>query len=103
MKKGWARPEHVGKITIAILDKLSAKFFEEVNKEDPDFKLLISLSQAAGYQAQLYGGLQKTHDYAKRIEKIEKFMEHADPELLAMGLNPVVIHDSDQRVKESAR
>lgn len=98
MEKAWSRPDHVGKVVVSILDSLT-KFYhaEEKKGEDKDIRLMIQLSQAAGYQAQIYAGLQKTFDMAKRIEQVEKVLEKADPELLAMGTNPVVIHDTDDR------
>ena len=98
MEKGWSRPEHVGKMTIHTLEVLSRYFNEEDKKgDDKDMKLIIQLSSAMGYQAQIYGGLQKTFDMAKRVEEIEAVLEKADPELLAMGLNPVPIAEDDQR------
>ena len=60
---------------------------------------MIKLSQAAGYQAQIYAGLQKTFDMAKRIEEVEKVIQNADPEMLAMGMNPVIVHTEDERTK----
>lgn len=100
MDKGWSRPEHVGKVTINTLDILSRYFNEEDKKgEDKDMRLLIQLSQAMGYQSQIYAGLQKTFDMAKRVADIEKVLESADPESLAMGMNPVVVHSEDERTK----
>ncbi len=104
MDKGWSRPEHVGKVTIHTLDVLSRYFNEEDKKgEDKDMKLLIQLSQAMGYQSQIYAGLQKTFDMAKRVEEIERVLESADPETLAMGLNPVDIAEADERTKLALR
>jgi hypothetical protein len=104
MEKGWSRPEHVGKVVVSILDSLT-KFYhaEESKGDEKDINLMIRLSQAAGYQAQIYAGLQKTFDMVKRIESVEKVLEHADPELLAMGANPVVIHEEDERTKFALR
>jgi len=104
MEKGWARPDHVGKMTIHTLEVLSRHFNEEDKKgDDRDMKLLIQLSSAMGYQAQIYAGLQKTFDMAKRVEYIEAALEKADPESLALGLNPVVIQTVDEREKFALR
>ncbi len=100
MDKGWSRPEHVGKVTVHTLDILSGYFNEENKKgDDKDMNLIIKLSQAMGYQSQIYAGLQKTFDMAKRIEEIEKMVQNADPELLAMGMSPVLQTALDERVK----
>lgn len=104
MEKGWSRPEHVGKVVVSILDSLTTMYHAEEGKgADKDVNLMIRLSQASGYQAQIYAGLQKTFDMAKRIESVEKVLEHADPELLAMGANPVVIQMEDERNKIALR
>lgn len=104
MEKGWSRPEHVGKVVVSILDSLTGFYHaEEAKGEDKDLKLMIQLSQAAGYQAQIYAGLQKTFDMAKRIESVEKVLEKADPEMLAMGANPVVVQTEDERNKFALR
>ena len=100
MEKGWSDPEHVGKVTINTLDTLSEYFMVESKKgEEKDMNLIIKLSQAMGYQSQIYAGISKTFDMAKRLESVEKLLEHADPELLAMGLNPVIVHTEDGRSK----
>ncbi len=89
MDKGWSRPEHVGKVTINTLNILSEYFMVETKKgEDKDMNLIIKLSQAMGYQSQIYAGLQKTFDMAKRVADIEKVLETADPESLATGRKP---------------
>ena len=100
MDKGWSRPEHVGKVVVNTLDVLTKYFHVEEKKgEDKDMNLVIKLSQAMGYQAQIYAGLQKTFDMAKRIEQVEEVLQNADPESLAMGMSPVVVHTEDERTK----
>lgn len=104
MEKSWSRPDHVGKIVVSILDSLTGFYHAEEDKGDEkDIHLMIKISQAAGYQAQIYAGLQKTFDMAKRIEQVEKLVEKADPELLAMGTNPVSIAEEDQRTAFALR
>jgi hypothetical protein len=73
--KTWDSVEHVGKVTISILNLLSKEFHKEAKKEKPDYSLLTKLSSACGYQAQLYSGLQKNHEFAKRLEEIENSMK----------------------------
>ena len=105
MTKVWADPDHVGKITVSIMNTLSAYFHKEAKKseEDQDFDKLIKLSQACGYQAQLYSGLQKSHEFARRLDRIDKVLETATPETLALGLNPVVLADADRRSQLDGR
>ena len=104
MEKAWSNPEHVGKLVINNLNVLSRYFNEEEKKgEDKDINLIIKLSQAMGYQAQIYASIQKTFDMTKRVEDIEKILERADPESLAMGLNPVTIADEDRRTTFALR
>ena len=102
MTKAWADPDHVGKITVSIMNILSKHFHKEAKKseEDQDFDKLIKLSQACGYQAQLYSGLQKSHEFARRLDRIDKVLETATPETLALGLNPVVIEENEMRSKK---
>ena len=70
----WTDPTHVGKISVSIMDVLFAEFEKEAKKEDDtkDFDKLIKLSQATGYQAQVFSGLQKNHEFAKRLQSIER-------------------------------
>ena len=105
MRKSWAQPDHVGKIVISVLDKLAREFHKEFEKDanEKDFDKLIRLAQSCGYQSQIYSGLQKNHDMAIRIEKVEAFMQDADPEKLAMGNSPVLIAEEDQRSKFAFR
>ena len=103
MKKTWADPEHVGKVTIRILDTLSGQFFKEMKKEDKGMDLAIKLSQAAGYQAQLYSGLQKSHEFSRRLQSIEKTLSNATAEDLALGQNPVLISETDTESKKTWR
>jgi len=72
---------------------------ESKKGEDKDMNLLIKISQAMGYQSQIYAGISKTFDMAKRLEDVEKVLQTADPESLAMGLSPVVQAEIDERVK----
>lgn len=99
MKKGWADPEHVGKITINIIDTLSKEFNIESKKEEKDKELLLKIAGGIGYQSNIYSGLQKNHDFAKRLVAIEDTLSVADAETLAMGQSPVIIAEDDLRVR----
>lgn len=103
MKREWSEPSHVGKVTIRILDILSGEFFKEMKKETRDMDLAIKLSQAAGYQCQLYSGLQKSHEFARRLQSIEKTLANATPEDLALGQNPALLADMEKENKQSWR
>jgi len=100
--KVWADPDHVGKITVSIMNILSAHFHKEAKKseEDQNFDKLIKLSQACGYQAQLYSGLQKSHEFARRLDRIDKVLQSATPEDLALGQNPVIIEENEIRSRK---
>lgn len=103
MPKGWVPAEHVGKITTSILDILAREFFKESKNKELDHGMLIKLSQACGYQAQLYSGLQKNIEYANRLESVEKTISGATPEDLAMGNNPVLQEEANLKTKEQLR
>ena len=105
MAKGWQTAEHVGRVTIGILDILASEFHKHSKKPDDekDHNLIIKLSQACGYQSQLYSGLQKSIEYAQRLEAVEKTLEFATPEDLAMGKNPVLSEEADLKYKEQHR
>ena len=103
--KEWTDPEHVGKVTVSHLNLLSGAFHKEMKKSDEEknYDLIIKLSQAAGYQAQLYSGLQKNHEFAKRLQSIEKTLSRATPEDLSLGLNPVLQAESELKAQEAGR
>ena len=103
MAKAWTDPSHIGKIIVSVVNKLSAEFHIEFDKEDKDFEKLVRLAGSIGYQAQIYNGIQKTHDFAKRVEELESVVQNADPEKLAMGLNPVIIAEEDRRTRFALR
>jgi hypothetical protein len=105
MKGTWADPGHVGKITISILDILSKEFHKAAKKEETekDYDLIIKLSQAAGYQAQLYSGLQKSHEFARRLQSIEATLKTATPEGLAMGMSPVLQAEEELKTQFQGR
>jgi hypothetical protein len=104
MAKGWATAEHVGHVTISILDVLAKEFHKANAKgEDKDHALLIKLSQAVGYQSQLYSGLQKSIEYAKRLEEVEKVVQHASAEDLALGQSPVLQAEDELKKDEAFR
>ncbi len=99
MKKQWADASHVGKITISVLNKLSAEFHKEIVKEEKNFEILLKLAGAMGYQSQIYGALQKNHEISERLDAVEKTMSTATAESLAMGQSPIIIAEADLRVK----
>jgi hypothetical protein len=103
MRKAWADPEHVGKITISTLNILTKEFHKEAKKTEIDYDLLVKLSQAAGYQCQLYSGLQKSHEFARRLQSIEKTLANATPEDLALGQSPALLADMEKDNKQSWR
>jgi hypothetical protein len=42
---------------------------------------MIKLSQAVGYQSQVYSTVQKNHDFARRLKMIEGELLQTTPEL----------------------
>jgi len=103
MNKTWAEPSHVGKVTISILNVLFREFHKEAGKDKPDHNLLIKLGGACGYQAQLYSGLQKNHEFGKRLKSLEKAVQSATPEELALGRNPVIFAEEEQKSRLDGR
>ena len=98
MRKTWADASHVGKITISVLNFLSAEFHKEMRKDEKNYEILLKLAGSIGYQSQIYGALQKNHDISQRLDAVEKTMSTATTETLAMGMSPVRIADDDLRV-----
>ena len=103
MNKTWVNVSHVGKITISILDALAGEFHKEACKDQIDHGKLVKLASACGYQAQLYSGLQKNHEFAKRLQNIEKELQSATSEDLALGRNPAVIAEEEEKSKLDGR
>ena len=105
MVKEWASAEHVAKIGLSIIEVLAKEFHVEAAKPSPekDHSLMVKLSQAVGYQCQLYSALQKSHEFARRLKQVEKDTRMLSPEELAYKHNPVVIaeqqmEDDKQRI-----
>jgi len=100
MNKNWAEPEHVGKITISILNTLTGEFYKESAKDEKDYSLLIKLASACGYQAQLYSSLWKNHEFSKRLQNLEKNFQRTDSIYLN---NPVVIAEEEEKNRLEGR
>ena len=100
MNKNWAEPEHIGKITISILNTLTGEFYKESAKDEKDYSLLIKLASAIGYQAQLYSSLWKNHEFSKRLQSIEKDFERTDSVYLD---SPVVIAEEEEKSRLDGR
>ncbi len=100
MNKNWAEPEHVGKITISILNTLAGEFHKESAKDEKDYSLLIKLASACGYQAQLYSSLWKNHEFSKRLQSLEKNFERTDSIYLD---SPVVIAEEEEKSRLDGR
>ena len=99
--KDWTSAEHVAKIGLSIMHVLAEEFHIEASKPtgEKDHSLMVKLSQAVGYQSQLFSALQKSHEFARRLNAVEKATHHISPEDLAYRNNPVVIEE--QRLKDA--
>ena len=100
MNKNWAEPEHVGKITISILNTLTGEFYKESAKDEKDYSLLIKLASACGYQAQLFSSLWKNHEFSKRLQNLENNFERTDSIYLD---SPVVIAEEEEKSRLDGR
>lgn len=92
MAKDRDSPEHVMKIGLSIMHSLAGEFHKEAAKPEgeKDFGLLTKLSQAVGYQSQLFSALKKSHEYERRLQKTERAVRHLTPENLVYENNPVI-------------
>jgi hypothetical protein len=97
MVKDWTSPEHVAKIGLSIMHVLAEEFHIEAKKPtgEKDHSLMVKLSQAVGYQSQLFSALQKSHEFARRLNAVEKSTQHITAEELALLHNPVVIAEKE--------
>jgi len=102
MKREWADASHVGKITVSIMDILAKEFHKVSKKADSekDYDLMIKLSQATGYQAQLYSGLQKSHEFQRRLQSVEKALSTVSAEDIAMSVNPVLQAEEELKTQD---
>lgn len=103
--KDWTSAERIGKIAVSVINVLAKEFHKEANKPEgeKDWKKIISLSQANGYQCQLYSALQKSHEYEFRLQKVERTIKNATPESLALGLNPVIAAEEEIKTQSKYR
>ena len=83
---------------------LAEEFHIEASKPtgEKDHSLMVKLSQAVGYQSQLFSALQKSHEFARRLNAVEKSTSMLSPEELAYKFNPTVIadkHNEDAKLR----
>ena len=99
--KDWTSAEHVASIGLSIMHVLATEFHIEAAKPigEKDHSLMVKLSQAIGYQSQLFSALQKSHEFARRLNAVEKSTAMLTPEELDYKFNPVVL--SDQQTEEA--
>jgi len=89
----WNDPSHVGKALVNIFDVMAMKFFADAKHAKPeDWVDLYKLVSTAGYVAQMYASLLKTHEFEKRLKRIEKTLKGTSAEELAMRYNPTIVH-----------
>ena len=89
----WNDPSHVGKSLVSIYDVMAKKFFAESKSATADQWVdLYKLVSTAGYVAQMYASLLKTHEFEKRLKRIEKTLKSTSGEELAMRYNPTIVH-----------
>ena len=91
--RDWASAEHVAKIGLSIMHVLAQEFHIEAAKPtgEKDHSLMVKLSQAVGYQSQLFSALQKSHEFARRLQQVEKATRMLSPEELAFKHNPALL------------
>ena len=96
--KDWTSAEHVAKIGLSIMHVLAEEFHIEASKPtgEKDHSLMVKLSQAVGYQSQLFSALQKSHEFARRLEAVEKATSMLSPEEIAYKFNPTVMAEREQ-------
>ena len=88
----WNDPSHVGKSLVSIYDVMAEKFFRDSkNADDAKWDRLYKLVSTAGYVAQMYASLLKTHEFEKRLKRIEKTLKSTTPGELAMRYSPTVL------------
>ena len=93
MVRNWESAEHVAKIGLSIMHVLASEFHIEAGKPigEKDHSLMVKLSQAVGYQSQLFSALQKSHEFARRLQQVEKATRMLSPEELAYKHSPVLL------------
>ena len=74
---------------------LAQEFHIEAKRptDERDHTLMVKLSQAVGYQSQLFTSLQKNHEFARRLMQVEKATRIISPEDLAYKNNPTLLAD----------
>ena len=96
----WNDPSHVGKSLVSIYDVMASKFFADSKKAaDEEWEKLYKLVSTAGYVAQMYASLLKTHEFEKRLKRIEKTLKNTAPGDLAMKYNPVLLAEQTDALR----
>jgi len=100
----WNDPSHVGKSLVSIYDVMAQKFFaDSKNADDEKWDKLYKLVSTAGYVAQMYTSILKTHEFEKRLKRIEKTLKSTPAEELAMQYNPTIKEENELVSKNTLR
>lgn len=99
MNTNWVEPEHVGKTLVSIFDVLAKEFHAESKKKEPNFDKMFRLSQATGYQAQIYGTMLKAHEFERRLHSVEKTLSKVTPEEVAMLSSPILVAEETNALR----
>jgi hypothetical protein len=99
----WTDVSHAGRIGLGIMDIMSKEFFIESRMgENKDINKMIKLSQAVGYQLQLYSALYKSHEVEKRLQGIERKIATYSAED-AMKNSPVISAEKELQTLEEGK
>ena len=103
--KDWTSAERMGKIGVAIIDKLATEFHKAANQPEDkkNYDRMIRFAQATAYQITVYSSLQKAHEYERRLIRVEKTVKHIDPSDMVMRYSPVITAEDEEQSKEQYR
>ncbi len=98
MARDWTSAQQIAQLGLSIMYELAKEFHIEASKPsaEKDHNLMIKLSQAVGYQTQLFTSLQKNHEFAKRLVQVEAQTQIISPEDLAYKHNPALMAEQEK-------
>lgn len=104
MAREWTSAQQIAQLGLSIMYELAKEFHIEASKPtaEKDHNLMIKLSQAVGYQSQLFTSLQKNHEFAKRLVQVEAATQIISPEDLAYRNTPMLLAEQkrDDELKQ---
>lgn len=90
----WVDIGATGKNVKTVMTILVEEFHKIHDADEINYKLLIDMSRAIGYQVVVFSQLVKDHEFAKRLEKIEHQVRN--PQTLTNFSSSAIVEEANK-------